>query len=68
MYDFIDTVINLIVADFHMKHANNPYLRLITPPVIKVCGILTWIGEFIPGNKTIYVEFDEESDFLGPRT
>ena len=30
-------------------------------------GILTWIGEFSLGNKTIYVVFDEESDFLGPR-
>ena len=30
--------------------------------------ILTWIGEFRPGNETILVAFDEESDFLGPRT
>ena len=29
--------------------------------------ILTWIGEFRPGNKTIWVVFDEESDVLGPR-
>jgi len=28
---------------------------------------LTWIGEFRPGNKAIYVVFDEESDFLHPR-
>jgi hypothetical protein len=26
--------------------------------------MLTWIGEFRPGNKTVYVVFDEESDFL----
>ena len=25
--------------------------------------ILTWIGEFRPGNKTIYTVVDEESDF-----
>ena len=31
-------------------------------------GILTCIGEFQPGNKNIYVVFDEESEFLGPRT
>ena len=30
--------------------------------------IMTWIGEFRPGNKTIWVVFDEESVFLGPRT
>ena len=30
--------------------------------------ILTWIGEFRPGNKTIWVVFDEESDCSGPRT
>ena len=30
--------------------------------------ILTWIGEFRPGNKTVWVVFDEESDVLGPRT
>ena len=29
--------------------------------------ILTWIGEFRPGNKTIYVVFDEESGCLDPR-
>ena len=29
---------------------------------------MTWIGEFTPGNKTIYIVFDEESDFSGPRT
>ena len=28
----------------------------------------TWIDEFRPGNKTIYVVFDEESEFAGPRT
>ena len=26
------------------------------------------MDEFQPGNKTIYVVFDEESEFLGPRT
>ena len=31
-------------------------------------SILTCIGEFQPGNKTIYVVFDEESEFSGPRT
>ena len=31
-------------------------------------GISTWIYEFRPGNKTIYVVFDEESEFSGPRT
>ena len=30
--------------------------------------MLTWIYEFRPGNKTIYVVFDEESEFSGPRT
>ena len=30
--------------------------------------MLTWIVEFRPGNKTIYVVFDEESKFSGPRT
>ena len=30
-------------------------------------GILTCISEFTPGNKTIYVVFDEESEFSGPR-
>ena len=29
--------------------------------------ILTWICEFTPWNKTIYVVFDEESEFSGPR-
>ena len=29
--------------------------------------MLTWIGEFRPGNKTIWVVFDEESDVLGRR-
>ena len=29
---------------------------------------MTCIGEFIPGNKTIWVVFDEESEFSGPRT
>ena len=29
---------------------------------------MTWIYEFRPGNKTIYVVFDEESEFSGPRT
>jgi len=43
-------------------------LLLLLPPVIKISGILTWIGEFRPGNKTIHVVFDEESDLLGPRT
>ena len=33
-----------------------------------LCAILTCIGEFQPGNKTIYVVFDEESEFSGPRT
>ena len=28
----------------------------------------TWIYEFRPGNKPIYVVFDEESEFSGPRT
>ena len=29
---------------------------------------MTLIGEFRPGNKTIWVVFDEESYFSGPRT
>ena len=29
---------------------------------------MTWIDEFRPGNKTIYVVFDKESEFSGPRT
>jgi len=32
----------------------------------QIWGILTWIGEFRPRNKTVYVVFDEESDFLVP--
>ena len=28
---------------------------------------MTWIYEFRPGNKTIDVVFDEESEFSGPR-
>ena len=28
---------------------------------------MTWIYEFRPGNKTIYIVFDEESEFSGPR-
>ena len=31
-------------------------------------GISPWLYEFRPGNKTIYVVFDEESEFSGPRT
>ena len=30
--------------------------------------ILTWIYEFGPGNKTIYVVFNEESEISGPRS
>ena len=30
-------------------------------------NVVTWIGEFRLGNKTVYVVFDEESDVLGPR-
>ena len=30
--------------------------------------ILTWTCDCRPGNKTIYVVFDVESDFSGPRT
>ena len=37
-------------------------------PKILFHGISTWIFEFRPGNKTIYVVFDEESEFSGPRT
>ena len=33
-----------------------------------VHGILTWIYEFRPGSKSIYVVLDEESEFSGPRT
>ena len=33
-----------------------------------VLDILTLIGEFRHGNKTIYPVSDEESDFSGPRT
>ena len=29
--------------------------------------MLTWIYELRPGNQTIYVVFDEESDLSGPR-
>ena len=29
--------------------------------------MLTWIDEFRPGNKTIWVVFDEESELLGPK-
>ena len=46
----------------------NPY-DLINTNRLKndVHGISTWIYEFIPGNKTIYVVFDKESEFSGPR-
>ena len=30
--------------------------------------MLTWICEFRRGNKTIYVVFDKESEFSGPRS
>ena len=30
-----------------------------------VHDVLTWICEFRPGNKTIYIVFDEESDLFG---
>ena len=40
----------------HMNFQNN---------IVK--AILTWIGEFRPGNKTICVVFEEESDVFGPR-
>ena len=33
-----------------------------------VLDVLALIGEFRPGNKNIWAVFDEESDFLGPRT
>ena len=33
----------------------------------KWSGMLTWIDELRPGNKTTWVVFDEESDALGPR-
>ena len=29
---------------------------------------MTWIYEFRPRNKTIYIVFDEETEFSGPRT
>ena len=32
----------------------------------KFWGILACILEFQPGNKTVYVSRDEESDFSGP--
>ena len=31
-----------------------------------VLGILIWIEEFRPGNKTIYLVFDEESELFSP--
>ena len=31
-------------------------------------NMLAWIVEFRPGNKTIWVVFDEESEFVCPRT
>ena len=34
----------------------------------KTSDILTWMVEFTPGNKTIWVVFDEESEFSGLRT
>ena len=34
----------------------------------KCWGILTWLWTYRPQNLIIYVVFDEESDFLGPRT
>ena len=42
----------------------NPMNRLIKNTLKnKFLEILTWVGEFTPGNKTIYTVFDEESDF-----
>ena len=56
------------------KHTNNPMNQLKQKQDggqnqfnNNFSDILTWIGEFRPGNKTIWVVFDEESDFLGPR-
>ena len=41
----------------------NPMNRLIkNTSKHKFLEILTWVGEFRPGNKTIYTVFDEESD------
>ena len=33
----------------------------------QIQDILTWIGESRPGNKTVWVVVDEESDLLGSR-
>ena len=40
---------------------------LLKGPLRRDPDILPWIGEFRPGNKTVWVVFDEESDFLGLR-
>ena len=47
----------------------NPLQFLLIPLFIQtqIRDILTWIVEFRPGNKTIYVVFDEESEISGPR-
>ena len=45
-----------------------PNFQRIIREQIFIFLILTCIGEFQPGNKTIYVVFDEESEFSGPRT
>ena len=34
----------------------------------KCPDMFTWIGEFRPGNETIWAVVDEESNLLGPRT
>jgi len=58
---------NMSEGDKNMM--NNPMNRLISKTQLtnKRLDILTWIGEFRPENKTIWVVVDEESDWLGPR-
>ena len=54
----------------NLRRRNGGVMGDPDPLILKdnVQDISTWIYEFSPGNKTIYVVFDEESEFSGPRT
>ena len=51
----------------HSKHQPNEQVNAKTDSKDKRPDILIWIGEFRPGNKTIWVMFDVDSDVLRPR-
>ena len=58
---------------FEGLHKANPMNQLIKKQDLvqnqiknQFWGILAWILEIQPGNKTVYISRDEESDFSGP--